>query len=86
MAFRMLLGRTAMHERIIVDPEASYLIKNSRLVVMKIGILSRNRSLYSTARLIEVPQEQRGHRINVIDTTALLHEYQPEKAKDPLQR
>ncbi|PSV54442.1 ATP-dependent zinc protease [Photobacterium sp. GB-3] len=28
MAFRMLLGRTAMHDHIIVDPEASYLIKN----------------------------------------------------------
>ncbi|WP_305812490.1 30S ribosomal protein S6--L-glutamate ligase [Photobacterium leiognathi] len=33
---------------------------------MKIGILSRNRSLYSTARLIEAA-EQRGHEIKVID-------------------
>lgn len=33
---------------------------------MKIGILSRNRSLYSTARLIEAA-EQRGHETKVID-------------------
>ncbi|KJF87180.1 30S ribosomal protein S6--L-glutamate ligase [Photobacterium phosphoreum] len=33
---------------------------------MKIGILSRNQSLYSTSRLIEAA-EQRGHEIKVID-------------------
>lgn len=33
---------------------------------MKIGILSRNRSLYSTKRLIEACQ-QRGHEVKVID-------------------
>lgn len=33
---------------------------------MKIGILSRNRSLYSTKRLIEACQE-RGHEVKVID-------------------
>lgn len=35
---------------------------------MKIGILSRNRKLYSTRRLIEAGQE-RGHTIRVIDPT-----------------
>ncbi len=33
---------------------------------MKIGILSRNQSLYSTRRLIEAA-EQRGHEVEVID-------------------
>ncbi|MCO7200147.1 30S ribosomal protein S6--L-glutamate ligase [Pseudoalteromonas sp. OANN1] len=33
---------------------------------MKIGILSRNQSLYSTSRLIEAA-EQRGHEVEVID-------------------
>ena len=34
---------------------------------MKIGILSRNKKLYSTGRLVEVA-EQRGHDVRVIDT------------------
>lgn len=34
---------------------------------MKIGILSRNRKLYSTRRLVEAA-EQRGHEVQVIDT------------------
>ncbi len=33
---------------------------------MKIGILSRNRNLYSTRRLVEAG-EQKGHRVDVID-------------------
>ena len=33
---------------------------------MKIGILSRNQSLYSTSRLIEAA-ESRGHEVKVID-------------------
>ena len=33
---------------------------------MKIGILSRNKSLYSTRRLIEAAQ-QRGHEVQVLD-------------------
>ena len=33
---------------------------------MKIGILSRNRKLYSTRRLIEAA-EARGHEVKVID-------------------
>ncbi|MEK9575498.1 MAG: 30S ribosomal protein S6--L-glutamate ligase, partial [Gammaproteobacteria bacterium] len=33
---------------------------------MKIGILSRNKNLYSTRRLIEAAEE-RGHEVHVLD-------------------
>lgn len=38
--------------------------------IMHIGILSRNPALYSTRRLVESARE-RGHRIQVIDTTSI---------------
>src|SRR6056297_2443615 len=38
-----------------------------RLTCMQIAILSRNRKLYSTRRLVEAAQE-RGHNVQVIDT------------------
>jgi ribosomal protein S6--L-glutamate ligase len=37
---------------------------------MRIGILSRNAELYSTRRLVEAAR-QRGHRVEVIDTTSV---------------
>jgi ribosomal protein S6--L-glutamate ligase len=36
-------------------------------MIMKIGILSRNRKLYSTSRLVEAAA-QRGHEVHVLDT------------------
>ncbi len=36
-------------------------------MIMKIGILSRNRKLYSTRRLVEAAEE-RGHEVRVLDT------------------
>ena len=36
-------------------------------MIMKIGILSRNRKLYSTSRLVEAALE-RGHEVHVLDT------------------
>ena len=36
-------------------------------MIMKIGILSRNRKLYSTSRLVEAATE-RGHEVHVLDT------------------
>jgi ribosomal protein S6--L-glutamate ligase len=36
-------------------------------MIMKIGILSRNRKLYSTSRLVEAATE-RGHEVQVLDT------------------
>ena len=37
-----------------------------KVLTMKIGILSRNKNLYSTRRLIEAA-EQRGHEVKVIN-------------------
>ncbi len=46
---------------------------------MKIGILSRNRNLYSTRRLIEAC-EQRGHEYRIID---VLHSYMNINSTQP---
>lgn len=46
---------------------------------MKIGILSRNKKLYSTKRLIEAGQE-RGHEIHVLNTT---HCYMNIESENP---
>ena len=46
---------------------------------MKIGILSRNRNLYSTNRLVEAARE-RGHDVRVID---VLKCYMNITANDP---
>lgn len=50
---------------------------------MKIGILSRNKNLYSTRRLLQVAQ-QRGHRVWVIDTLRVAVEI--GAAEEPLIR
>ena len=44
---------------------------------MKIGILSRNRRLYSTARLVEAAK-QRGHEVHVLDTLKFYMELSSE--------
>ncbi len=49
---------------------------------MKIAILSRNKKLYSTRRLVEAAQ-QRGHQVDVIDT---LHCYMDITSNNPMVR
>lgn len=76
MGYRMLLGREAMHGKILVDPECSFLFGNleksnveelykrerENVQGLKIGVLASNPDLYSNQRIIEAG-EQLGHEI-----------------------
>jgi len=81
MQYRMLVGRTAIRENIIVDPNLSCVQgelspalydrlprAKRRRNGLKIGILSREPDNYSTRRLIEAAEE-RDHLVEVINTT-----------------
>jgi ribosomal protein S6--L-glutamate ligase len=76
MGFRMLLGREAMIDRVIVDPSLAcslgevsdeviksyYGKKEAEKNGLKIGLLASNETLYSNQRLLEAGSE-RGHEI-----------------------
>lgn len=76
MGFRMLLGREAMMDRLIVDPSLTctlgevsddeinthYGKKETDKSGLKIGLLASNEMLYSNQRLLEAANE-RGHEI-----------------------
>ena len=80
MGYRMLLGREAMKDRILVDPSSKLLCGNfSKKEVhkhygsspdqpdgLKIGLLASNRELFSNQRLLEAGEE-RGHHIRFYD-------------------
>jgi ribosomal protein S6--L-glutamate ligase len=80
MGYRMLLGREAMIGRLIVDPEANFMLgdlsedelnkryKNtiSNKDGLKIGLLASNPSLYSNRRIIEAA-ERMGHEIEFLN-------------------
>lgn len=80
MAYRMLIGRSAMEERLIVVPEKSFLLgKLSPLAYQNVPLKKRKRSLdicifsqnpdhYTTERLSSVAQS-RGHKVEVINPT-----------------
>lgn len=82
MAYRMLLGRQALTEEMVVaptdsfcQPELSYEIYHSRTALsdappraLRIAVLSREAHNYSTTRIVS-EGESRGHVVEVIDTT-----------------
>lgn len=74
MGYRMLLGREAMNDRILVDPSAAHRLgemsdkdindiyghSESAVTGLKIGVLASNPDLYSNQRIVEAGEE-RGH-------------------------
>jgi len=80
MGYRMLLGRQAMAGKILVDPEASFVLgKVEEHVIeqhyhifhkkpsgLKIGLLASNPDLYSNRRIIEAGEE-RGHNMEFLN-------------------
>lgn len=82
MAYRMLLGRQAVLDDMVVDPNASFcqpeldydVYAGAQLRAatppraLRIAVLSREAESYSTQRLVDIG-EMRGHTVEVIDTT-----------------
>lgn len=80
MGFRMLLGREAMKERVLIDPDESYCLGRrenkevekfynilpTRKDGLKIVLLASNPELYSNKRIIEAAEE-RGHEVRFIN-------------------
>jgi len=82
MSSRMLLGRQALREDVVVQPTDRFLLPERSYEVYKTGqikrvapsralriaVLSREPNSYSTKRLVQ-EGEERGHTVEIIDTT-----------------
>ncbi len=81
MTYRMLLGRSAIDERMIVDPNNSFCqeklsydlygkLKQARPIArpLRIALLTREPNNYTSRRIMQVA-EQRGHVCEIINTT-----------------
>lgn len=80
MGFRMLLGRQAMNDRLIIDPskeeclsgftkeEIDHYYKKNKTIEngLRIGVLASNPELYSNKRIIEAG-EQQGHEMSFLN-------------------
>ncbi len=80
MGYRMLLGRQAMVGKMLVDPEASFVLGEETAAALKqyyktfekeptglrIGVLASNPELYSNRRIIE-SGEEKGHFIEFLN-------------------
>ena len=80
MGYRMLVGREAMKERVLIDPDSSfclghlndeqaarhYKVTSSKKSGLRIVLLASNPNLYSNNRLMEAADE-RGHEVRFIN-------------------
>lgn len=93
MGYRMLLGREAMKNRMLVDPSSNcnfgeiakdeliklYGHKEQHNQGLKIGLLASNPNLYSNQRLMEAAEE-RGHQISFLN---IKHCYMKMDSEEP---
>ncbi len=66
MKYPALLGRTFLREGFLVDVRRKDVSKNKASSAMNLLILSANRNLYSTRRLVTAAEE-RGHTVKVMN-------------------